>query len=158
MTGHEPEESTDFSVWIWLTHEAIALAVFPGVLVLLEGLRPQSGSNGSEPVLVAGGLIAAVAAGYFFPRSKPSRVAAAWTSAVPLVLWLLAFSSDARRFGCAKTLSDYLSSTITDNGTLATVLITMPTVSSIMYSIGAVIRILICTRKSVLKCRCRFDE
>jgi hypothetical protein len=147
MTGHEPEESTDFSVWIWLTHEALALAVFPGVLVFLEGLRPQSESNDGEPVLVAVGLIAAAAAGYFFPRSKPGRAVASWTSAVPLVLWLLAFSSDARRFGCAKTLSDYFSSTITDNGTLATFLITMPTVSSIMYSIGAVIRILISRKR-----------
>jgi hypothetical protein len=148
MPGHEPEESADVSVWAWLMHQALALAVLPGVIVLLEGLWPRSGSDGDGPIVVAGGLIAAAAAGYFFPRSTPGRIAAALTSALPLVFWLLAFFSEARRFGSAKTISDYFSTNITDNDTIATFFFTMPTVSSILYSAGAVTRILVLRRRA----------
>lgn len=85
--------------------------------------------------------IAPVALGIAVPASAAALSAASWTWLVPTIFFAIGFTWEASTFGLVTTFGNYFATSgIGDNDKLATVIITLPTVWTIAYSLGAAVR------------------
>jgi hypothetical protein len=131
----------------YLVQQIIALACVPGLAMLLALLLKMSpstwvwlalGTNSRSATIVI--CLLGIPCGWLFPRSPLSRRVAPWTWVGPVLLFTFVFLSEIHRFGSARTVSSFFTLVPEDDNTLATVFFTLPTWSSVAYSMGASLR------------------
>jgi hypothetical protein len=140
MFESQSERSPEFSLAVWFGHQAAALLVCPGAALFLSLFSSIFPVRWDERIYVILTCLAALPCGYLIPRSQSGLRAATMTWILPVVLFSCLLVGEVHHFGVARACAAFFSGHPGDDESLSTVLFTLPTWSSIAYSIGAAIK------------------
>ncbi len=126
---------------VFLIQQLVAVSIWPILTIVWDGASHAIGLPAGALGRASAGLGAMVVfCGYTFPRSRRSSEAACYTWILPGAAFVLAFLDEIRHLGPKAAIAAFFSGAVQDDESLATLFFTLPTVSALAYSIGALLK------------------